>query len=56
LPILSSYRETTRAGGFISYSADHAAHFRRVLNGRTAKALSLDVPPMLLSRVDEAIE
>jgi putative tryptophan/tyrosine transport system substrate-binding protein len=29
LPILSSYRDTTRAGGLISYSADHAAHFRR---------------------------
>jgi putative ABC transport system substrate-binding protein len=28
-PILSSYRDTTRAGGLISYSADHAAYFRR---------------------------
>src|SRR5262245_30313815 len=29
LPISSSYRDTTRAGGLISYSADHAAHFQR---------------------------
>jgi putative ABC transport system substrate-binding protein len=29
LPILSSYRDTTQAGGLLSYSADHAAHFRR---------------------------
>jgi putative tryptophan/tyrosine transport system substrate-binding protein len=29
LAILSSYRDTTRAGGLISYSADHAAHFKR---------------------------
>ena len=29
IPTLSSYRDTTRAGGLISYSADHAAHFRR---------------------------
>ncbi|WP_442896169.1 ABC transporter substrate binding protein [Bradyrhizobium sp. AZCC 2289] len=29
LPIISSYRDTTRAGGFISYSADHAAYFQR---------------------------
>jgi ABC-type uncharacterized transport system substrate-binding protein len=27
--VLSSYRDTTRAGGLISYSADHAAHFQR---------------------------
>jgi putative tryptophan/tyrosine transport system substrate-binding protein len=29
LAVLSSYRDTTRAGGFISYSADHAAYFQR---------------------------
>jgi putative ABC transport system substrate-binding protein len=29
LAVLSSYRDTTRAGGLISYSADHAAHFQR---------------------------
>jgi putative tryptophan/tyrosine transport system substrate-binding protein len=29
LPIISSYRDTTRAGGLISYSADHAAYFQR---------------------------
>jgi hypothetical protein len=28
LPILSSYRDTTRAGGLIFYSADHAAPAR----------------------------
>jgi putative ABC transport system substrate-binding protein len=32
LPVMSSYRETTRAGGLISYSADHAAYFRRAAN------------------------
>jgi putative tryptophan/tyrosine transport system substrate-binding protein len=26
---MSSYRDTTQAGGLISYSADHAAYFRR---------------------------
>ena len=29
LAIMSSYRDTTQAGGLISYSADHAAYFRR---------------------------
>jgi putative ABC transport system substrate-binding protein len=29
LAIMSSYRDTTRAGGLISYSADHAAYFKR---------------------------
>jgi putative tryptophan/tyrosine transport system substrate-binding protein len=29
LAIMSSYRDTTRAGGLISYSADHAAYFQR---------------------------
>jgi len=29
LAVMSSYRETTEAGGLISYSADHAAYFRR---------------------------
>ena len=27
--LISSYRDTTRAGGLISYSADHAAYFQR---------------------------
>jgi putative ABC transport system substrate-binding protein len=29
LAVMSSYRDTTRAGGLISYSADHAAYFQR---------------------------
>ena len=29
LAIMSSYRDTTQAGGLISYSADHAAFFKR---------------------------
>jgi putative ABC transport system substrate-binding protein len=29
LVLMSSYGETTRAGGLISYSADHAAYFKR---------------------------
>lgn len=29
IAIMSSYRDTTRAGGLISYSADHAAYFQR---------------------------
>jgi putative tryptophan/tyrosine transport system substrate-binding protein len=29
LAVMSSYRETTQAGGLISYSADHAAYFKR---------------------------
>ena len=32
LAIMSSYRETTEAGGLISYSADHAAYFQRAAN------------------------
>ena len=29
LAVMSSYRETTERGGLLSYSADHAAYFRR---------------------------
>jgi putative ABC transport system substrate-binding protein len=29
LAVMSSYRDTTQAGGLISYSADHAAYFQR---------------------------
>ena len=51
LPILSSYRDTTRAGGLLSYSADHAAHFRRtaifvdrILKGARPNELPVEQP------------
>jgi putative ABC transport system substrate-binding protein len=51
LAILSSYRDTTRAGGLISYSADHAAHFRRaatfvdkILKGARPAELPVEQP------------
>jgi putative ABC transport system substrate-binding protein len=51
LPILSSYRDTTRAGGLISYSADHAAHFQRaamfidkILKGAKPAELPVEQP------------
>jgi putative ABC transport system substrate-binding protein len=51
LPILASYRDTTRAGGLISYSADHAAHFRRaavfvdkILRGAKPAELPVEQP------------
>jgi putative ABC transport system substrate-binding protein len=51
LPILSSYRDTTRAGGLLSYSADHAAHFRRaatfvdkILKGARPAELPVEQP------------
>jgi putative ABC transport system substrate-binding protein len=51
LPTLSSYRDTTRAGGLISYSADHAAHFRRaaifvdkILRGAKPAELPVEQP------------
>jgi len=51
LPILSSYRDTTRAGGLISYSADHAAYFRRaatfvdkILKGAKPSELPVEQP------------
>jgi putative ABC transport system substrate-binding protein len=51
LPILSSYGDTTRAGGLISYSADHARHFRRtaifvdrILKGASPADLPVEQP------------
>jgi putative ABC transport system substrate-binding protein len=51
LAILSSYRDTTRAGGLISYSADHAAHFQRaatfvdkILKGAKPAELPVEQP------------
>jgi putative ABC transport system substrate-binding protein len=51
LPLLSSYRQTTQAGGLISYSADHAAYFRRaavfvdkILKGARPAELPVEQP------------
>jgi putative ABC transport system substrate-binding protein len=51
LATLSSYRDTTRAGGLVSYSADHVAHFKRaaifidkILKGAKAADLPVEQP------------
>lgn len=51
LATLSSYRDTTRAGGLISYSADHAAYFKRaaifvdkILKGAKPAELPVEQP------------
>ena len=51
LPVLPSYRDTTRAGGLLSYSADHAAHFQRaaifvdkILRGAKPAELPVEQP------------
>jgi putative ABC transport system substrate-binding protein len=56
LPILSSYRDTTRAGGLISYSADQAAHFRRaatfvdkILKGARPGELPVEQPTLVVN-------
>jgi len=51
LPIMSSYRSTTQAGGLISYSADHSAYFQRaaafvdkILKGSQPAELPVEQP------------
>jgi putative ABC transport system substrate-binding protein len=51
VPVLSSYSSTTRAGGLISYSADHVGHFQRaatfvdkILKGANPAELPVEQP------------
>src|SRR5262245_15413445 len=51
LVLMSSYGETTQAGGLISYSADHAAYFKcaaifvdRILKGAKPGDLPVEQP------------
>ena len=51
IAIMSSYRDTTRAGGLISYSADHSAYFKRsaifvdrILKGANPAHLPVEQP------------
>jgi len=51
IAIMSSYRDTTEAGGLLSYSADHAAYFQRaaifvdkILKGAKPSALPVEQP------------
>jgi putative ABC transport system substrate-binding protein len=68
VPILSSYSSTTRAGGLISYSADHVGHFQRaatfvdkILKGANPAELPVEQPMKFelvinLKTGDEVIE
>ena len=51
LAVMSSYAETTRAGGLLSYSADHAEYFQRaatfvdkILKGANPADLPVEQP------------